>query len=62
MAGKYGTNFQVNIDDTARSNFISLLENVEWRKKNLPKSDRVYRDIKNIILLDRLKGFEGLEI
>jgi len=62
MEGKYGTNFQVNIDDTARSNFVRLLENVEWRKKNLSKPDRVYRDVKNIILLDRLNGFEGLEI
>ena len=62
MEGKYGTNFQVNIDDTARSKFIRLLKNVEWCKKNLPKPDRVFKDVKNIILLYRLNGFEDLEI
>jgi hypothetical protein len=58
MAGKYGTNFQVNIDDTARSKFVRLLENVEWCETNLPKPDRVCKVVKNIIL----NGFEGLEI
>ena len=62
IEGKYGTNFQVNIDDTARSKFVRLLENVEWCKTNLPKPDRVCKDVKNIILLDRLNGFGGLEI
>lgn len=62
MEGSYRTNVQVNIDETARRNFFTLLESVEWCKKNLPKPDRVYKDVKKIILLDRLNGFEGLEI
>ena len=29
MEGQYGTNFQINIDDSAKIKFVRLLENVE---------------------------------
>ncbi|CAC5370685.1 unnamed protein product [Mytilus coruscus] len=41
----------IDISEHARDTFLKLLDDVEWCKKNLPKPDRLYKDVQDVCAL-----------
>lgn len=48
---KGSKNFKIDISDEQRQHFIKLLENEQWCRINLPKPDRLRKDVDDSFML-----------
>jgi len=56
---KYNENCRVDISEHSRKTFIELLQDTKWCRNNLPKVERIHKDIQDIIHLQRCNGFDN---